>query len=127
MPGSPNKATDVVTAAKLISDHAVGATLSSFRVFGINSLKTYLDLDVLKDQVLESVEAVENILHLEFTRHSIDIDLQRTGSVSWHAIESESAGKNPTGGFFFSNGFTLTLAEPARTKRISFWVRERST
>ncbi|MEU0923771.1 hypothetical protein [Streptomyces malaysiensis] len=127
MPGSPNKATEVATAAKLISDHAVGATLSSFRVFGINSLKTYLDLDALKDQVLESAEAVENILHLRFTHHSIDIDLQRTGTVAWHAIDSESASKNPTGRFTFSNGFALTLAEPAKTKRIAFWVREPST
>ncbi|MET9091368.1 hypothetical protein ABZX72_04700 [Streptomyces cyaneofuscatus] len=127
MPGSPSKATDVVTAAKLISEHALGGTLSSFRVFGINSLKTYTDPGVLEGQVLESAEAVENILRLKFTHNYIDIDLQRTGSVAWHAIDGESASKSPTGRLIFSNGFALTFAEPAKTKRIAFWVKEPST
>ncbi|MDQ0940736.1 hypothetical protein [Streptomyces sp. V1I1] len=127
MPGSPTKATDPTSAAKLISDHAIGATVSTFRVFGINSLKTYSDPDALQGQALESVAEVENTLQLKFTRHSIDVDLQRTGSVIWHAIDNTSASKSPTGRLIFTNGFALTFAEPAKTKRIAFWVKEAST
>ncbi|MFB6956625.1 hypothetical protein ACFCYB_06185 [Streptomyces sp. NPDC056309] len=120
------KAVDATSAAELISERAAERTVLSFQVFGINSLKTLLDPAQLADQTLIKAELRNNLLSLLFDRNRVDVDLQRTGTVTW--VDSEftqddtPVARRPTGRLIFKESGILEFTEPAKTKRIGFWI-----
>lgn len=120
------KAADAASAAELISERAAGRTVLSFQVFGINSLKTLLDPAQLADQTLMKAELRNNLLSLLFDKNRVDVDLQRTGTVTWVDAEftqdDTPVARRPTGRLIFKESGILEFTEPAKTKRIGFWV-----
>jgi hypothetical protein len=120
------KAGDATSAAELISQKATGRTVLSFQVFGINSLKTLLDPAQLANQTLIKAELRDNLLSLVFDKNRVDVDLQRTGTVTWVDTEftqdDTPAARRPTGRLIFKKSGILEFTEPAKTKRIGFWI-----
>lgn len=99
------------------------------QVLGINSLKSLSPtLDGLVGDTVEGVDVVERILTLRTSRHLITFDLQRTGKVVWlSSSEPFRAGSGPMPTVrLIANDGALDLTEPAKTKRITVVVSERS-
>lgn len=119
-------------SAQRVRARVVGKIISSFRVYGINSLKT-LDpsLDALiGDQIVDLLaQADGRRVELVCRDHVIDIDLARTGKLAgldeaspWNLA---GGGPMPTGRLIFGDNTGLDFKEPAKTKRITFAVRRR--
>lgn len=119
------------TAAEVASLHAeclYGATVSSFAVFGINSLKSMdVPLDALKGQIVGAMSSTgEATFELVVGEYVMEVDLQRTGRVVWlDTLAPWSFGKPsmPTGQLILYDGGGINFAEPAKTKRITFRLR----
>lgn len=117
---------------RVIRERVVGKKIGSFRVYGINSLKT-LDppLDVLAGAQVESLLVEDDIRRVELVcgDYVIDIDLARTGRLlvlreadTWTPGDGDPM---PTGRLIFDDGTGIDFKEPAKTKRITFVVRRR--
>ncbi|WP_147376327.1 hypothetical protein [Micromonospora radicis] len=109
-----------------------GKKIESFRVYGVNSLKTLapsLD-DLVGDQIVDLV-AQDDARRVDVVcrDHVIAVDLERTGKLAAlreAAAWSPAAGTPmPTGRMTFEDGTGLDFREPAKTKRITFAVRRR--
>ncbi|MEV5232371.1 hypothetical protein [Streptomyces pseudogriseolus] len=129
MPSSPRKikAADATAAVELITDKALGREVASFEVFGINSLKTLEDPAQISSQVLREAELSEDRISLTFDTMRIEIDLQRAGSVVWSneqlSVDDTAVSRRPTGRLVFCESGVLSFEEPAKTKRIGFWIK----
>jgi hypothetical protein len=120
------KASGAPDSALLISQIDQELIVSSLQVFGINSLKTVVDPGILTGEPLKAASVEDDRLLLLFEAVEIRVDFQRTGGVQW-IPELESAGapsvsRLPTGRLSFSSGARLDFVEPAKTKRIGFWI-----
>ncbi|MGI5147199.1 hypothetical protein ACQEVC_12590 [Plantactinospora sp. CA-294935] len=109
-----------------------GKKIESFRVYGVNSLKTLapaLD-DLVGDQVVDLV-AQDDARRVDVVcrDHVIAVELERTGKMAAlreAAAWSPAAGTPmPTGRMTFEDGTGFDFREPAKTKRITFAVRRR--
>ncbi|MEU8015986.1 hypothetical protein AB0B74_08470 [Micromonospora parva] len=109
-----------------------GKKIESFRVHGVNSLKTLVPSldDLVGDQVVDLV-AQDDARRVDMVcrNHVITIDLERAGRMAAlreGAAWSPTAGTSmPTGRMTFEDGTGLDFREPAKTKRITFAVRRR--
>lgn len=121
------KATDVASAAELLSKQATGRSVARFQVFGINSMKTLPDPAELSNQTLRNARVKGGLLVVAFDRNCIEVDLQRTGVMNWLDEEFDPSGaqtaRRPTGRLTFSGSGVVEFVEPAKTKRISFWIK----
>lgn len=111
------------------SERLLGRWITLLQVLGINSLKSLTPtLDGLVGDTVEGVDVVERMLTLRTSRHLITFDLQRTGKVVWlSSSEPFRAGSGPMPTVrLITNDGALDLTEPAKTKRITVVVSERS-
>ncbi|MEV4630463.1 hypothetical protein AB0J90_29785 [Micromonospora sp. NPDC049523] len=115
-----------------VRERVAGKKIGSFRVYGINSLKT-LDppLDALVGDQVVDLLAKDDVRRVELVclDHIIDIDLARTGRLTAlgeaGAWSPAGGGSMPTGRLIFDDGTGLDFKEPAKTKRVTFAVRRR--
>lgn len=102
-----------------------GRRIILLQVLGINSLKSLTPrLDALVGDTIEASEFVGRILTLRTSGHRVMFDLQRTGKVIWLRSSNEfrlGAGPMPTVRLI-TDGGTVDLTEPAKTKRITVVV-----
>lgn len=106
-----------------------GKRIALLQVLGINSLKS-LDrpLDALVGDTVEGGVVDERVLTLRTSRHLIAFDLQRTGKVVWLKTSEPfriGTASMPTVRLLTDDG-AVDLTEPAKTKRITVVVNERS-
>jgi hypothetical protein len=115
-----------------VRERVAGRKIASFRVYGVNSLKTLdppID-DLVGDEVVDLVPQ-EGTSRVEMIcrDHNVDIDLARTGRLTtlpdagpW---SPSNGGPMPTARVIFDDGSGLDFREPAKTKRIAFSLRRR--
>ncbi|MFC1412830.1 hypothetical protein ACEZCY_27950 [Streptacidiphilus sp. N1-12] len=112
----------------MIAENAIGQTVAEFRVFGINSLKTLVDPAAFVGKRLKGIAIENQNLLLSFETITLEVDLQRTGGTTWFskasAISSPVGPRLPTGRLLFADGGALDFSEPAKTKRIAFWIKQ---
>lgn len=109
----------------------VGREIRALQVFGINSLKSVSPMpDSLAGEVIESMNVDERLFTVITSGHRVVFDLQRTGRVVWLANAepyATSAGSSrPTIRLILADGEGLDLTEPAKTKRITVTISNRS-
>lgn len=121
----------VQTPAEIASiiERVQGKRIALLQVLGINSLKSLArPLDALVGETVEGGVVEERILTLKTSGHLIAFDLQRTGKVVWlNATEPFRIGTGPmpTVRLVTDKG-AVDLTEPAKTKRITVVVTQRS-
>lgn len=110
---------------------AVGQTISTLQVLGINALKTTLPMpDALTGDVITSSDVQGRLFTICTAGHEVTFDLQRTGRLVWletaerYVMAPGSPG--PTVRLILANGQGLDLTEPAKTKRITVTISARS-
>jgi hypothetical protein len=116
---------------KALRDHLVGKEVSALHIYGINSLKSVDPRpDQLTGDVIRDIRGAMDDRGLEISlgRHTIAIDLARTGTIvllskaqPWTA--SRGSGP-PTACLILTDGTGIEFKEPARTKRITFSIRQ---
>jgi hypothetical protein len=126
-PTQTEKASGVADSVPVIAENALGQAVAEFRVFGINSLKTLVDPAAFAGQILKDVAIENGNLLLSFETVTLEVDLQRTGGTAWlstaNTIGSPVGPRLPTGRLIFAGGGGLDFSEPAKTKRIAFWIK----
>lgn len=113
-------------AAALLKENALGCTVESFHVFGINSLKTLQPPTSLAGGTLTDVAVEDSFLLVTVNEWELKIDLQRTGAATWFSPSTNSTDgarlSTVTGQILFTDGSRVDFVEPAKTKRIAFWL-----
>jgi hypothetical protein len=109
---------------ELLADQLVGRSIRQLQVLGVNSLKTVTPHPAaLIGEQVRSARCEERIVIISTAAHTVRIDLQRTGHVSWlssaDAWQVSSGMPLPSVRLLLDDGTGLDLTEPARTKRIS--------
>lgn len=106
-----------------------GKRIVLLQVLGITSLKSLTPpVEALVGEAIEVTEVTDRILTVRTTGHVVVFDLQRTGKVVWKASSEPfrlASGPMPTVRLITDDG-SVDLTEPAKTKRITVAVRERS-
>lgn len=106
-----------------------GTRITLLQVLGINSLKSLTPpVDAVVGDTVEGIDVAERTLTLRTSRHLITFDLQRTGKVVWLGSSGPfrvGSGPMPTVRLT-TNGGAVDFIEPAKTKRITVAVNERS-
>ena len=106
-----------------------GKRITVLQVLGINSLKSLTPpVEALVGDAIEGSYVADRILTLRTSSHQVTFDLQRTGKVIWLSSAEPfrlGTGPTPTVRLITDDG-TVDLAEPAKTKRITVVVNERS-
>lgn len=106
-----------------------GKRIALLQVLGINSLKSLTPpVETLVGDTVEGSEVAERILALQTSSHLVTFDLQRTGKVVWLGSAEPfriGVGPMPTVRLITDDG-AVDLTEPAKTKRITVVVDERS-
>lgn len=108
-----------------------GEDVGTLQVLGINSLKSLVPMpDALSGEKVESTTVAQRLLTVTTTGHEVVFDLQRTGKLVWLTDAKPyvlAAGSSrPTVRLILANGQGLDLTEPAKTKRITVTLSERS-
>lgn len=108
-----------------------GQKIAALQVFGINSLKTVSPSpEALVGEVVTAVDIAERRISIYTTGHCISLDLQRTGRLVF--LESAEPYRlvgmvsRPTIRLLMAGGSALDLTEPAKTKRITVTIVDRS-
>ncbi len=106
-----------------------GQRITRLQVLGVNSLKSVSPtVDDLVGEVVEQAEVAGRIITLHTNRCVVTFDLQRTGRAIWVPSGEPfrpAAGSAPTVRLV-TDGGTIDLTEPARTKRIAVQILARS-
>lgn len=106
-----------------------GKRILLLQVLGINSLKSLIPpVGDLIGEIVEGSEVADRVITLHTGGYLLRLDLQRTGKVVWLASSEPfhpGAGPMPTARLITEDG-TVDLKEPAKTKRITVVVEERS-
>ncbi|GAB1688647.1 hypothetical protein [Krasilnikovia sp. M28-CT-15] len=120
----------VAIDAEALRGSLTGKRVASAQILGINSLKSlHPPLESVSDQRIVDVIVDENTRRIEIVleRNVIAADMARTGTVvilaqalAWKPADNSPM---PTARIIFSDGSALDFKEPAKTKRISFTVR----
>lgn len=106
-----------------------GRRITLLQVLGINSLKSLTPpADAVVGDTVEGIDVAARTLTLRTSRHLITFDLQRIGKVVWLSSSDPfrvGCGPMPTVRLI-TDGGAVDLIEPAKTKRITVVVNERS-
>lgn len=112
-------------------DRIKGQKITAFQVLGINSLKSLSPSpEALSGEVVTATDIIERIINIKTASHIISIDLQRTGRVV--LLEAAEPYRlvvgtvRPTVRLLTNDGSGLDLTEPAKTKRITVTISDRS-
>lgn len=112
-----------------ITGRLIGRRITILQVLGINSLKSLTPpVDAVVGDTVEGVDVAERAFTLRTSRHMITFDLQRTGKVLWLSSSDPfraGSGPMPTVRLITNDG-SIDLTEPAKTKRITVMVNDRS-
>ena len=108
-----------------------GEEIATLQVLGINSLKSFSPMpDALAGDTIESSIVADRLFTVTTTGHEVAVDLQRTGKLVWLSSGEPyvmSAGSSrPTVRLVLASGQGLDITEPAKTKRITVTVSNRT-
>jgi hypothetical protein len=124
-----SQSTPIARDVQSLPDHLLGKKVEFIQICGINSLKTLQPAPdaLIGDQVTDVVVNEEaRQLHLVCDKHTIVVDLARTGTV--HNLERATrwsiAGGSPmpTARILFDDETAVDFREPAKTKRITIAI-----
>lgn len=108
----------------LLTGQLVGRSIRQLQVLGVNSLKTVTPpADALVGEQVRSARCEERVIAIATAGYEIQIDLQRTGRVTWlknaDTWQLSSGVPLPTVRILLDDGTGLDFTEPAKTKRIT--------
>ena len=108
----------------LLRDRLVGQSIRQLQVLAINGLKSVVpSLDALVGALVVDARCDARSITICTSGLRLDIDLQRTGRVSWlpqaDTWSFSMVAAHPSARLLLEDGSGFDFSEPAKTKRIS--------